>query len=102
MTSHLLPELKRSIATPARVWHPLFMTKTEENILVRVRDINGRGALAGLGTSPTNTEYKNPEFRFVKRLADAGLIVWVPWTSKYGAGWAIPEYVPDYISRSKS
>ena len=69
------------------------MTKTEQTILDKVGHINKAGALCGLGVSPQDPKYNNREFRFVKRLADAGKIVWVPYNAKHGAGWALPENV---------
>ncbi|MFA5053455.1 MAG: hypothetical protein WC565_05315 [Parcubacteria group bacterium] len=66
------------------------MTKTE-GILDRVKTVNGRGDLAGLGTSPTNPNFGTRKFRFIKRLYERGVIVWVKYTPKYGAGWATPE-----------
>lgn len=70
------------------------MTKSEQKILTRVAGINDKGALAGLGTKPTSSDYQLPAHRFVKRLADAGKIMWVEWTPELGAGWAIADRDP--------
>lgn len=67
------------------------LSKTEQKILDQVHASVKLGALAGLGTSPNNTNFYEPAHRFVKRLHDKGAIVWVAWNKKYGAGWATPE-----------
>lgn len=64
-------------------------TKTEQGILDRVQSVNDRGSLAGLDTSPDESKYNLHAFRFVKRLADAGLIVWIEWGPVLGAGWLL-------------
>ncbi len=74
------------------------VTKSEQRILDKVRHCNELGALAGLYVSPE--QFQEPsmassahkDFRFVKRLYDAGKIVWHPYHTKLGAGWALPEY----------
>jgi hypothetical protein len=76
--------------TPADLGPTMKLTKTEEAVLAKVRDANSRGALLGLGTSPTAANYSTKEKRFVKRLADAGILVWV-WTREHGAGWALSD-----------
>lgn len=63
------------------------MTKAEETILARVRAINEAGKLAWLGTSPNDPNFAFPDARFIKRLYEAGLLVWYP----YGPGWAVAE-----------
>lgn len=65
------------------------MTKTEQSILARVRDVNDRGALRGLGVSPHDAHYVSPQWRFVRRLCEAGQIRYVDWTPKLGAGWLL-------------
>lgn len=52
-------------------------SKTEQKIIDTVRSANDLGALAGLADD-----------KFVSRLAEAGMIVYVKSTS-IGAGWAI-------------
>lgn len=64
-------------------------TKTEQGILDRVQSVNDRGSLAGLSVAPDEPQYSLPAFRFVKRLADAGLIVWIEWGPVLGAGWLL-------------
>ena len=66
------------------------MTKTEEKILSCVKDANKFGYLAGLVASPNDPSYHTRQYRFVKRLHEAGKIVWVDWTPKMGSGWALP------------
>ena len=87
------------------------MTKSEQKILDKVRYCNEQGALAGLYTSPE--EFQTPEgsplptgrssahkdFRFVKRLYEAGKIVWNPHHPKLGAGWTLPEYIVTFDGR---
>lgn len=80
------------------------LTSTEQKILDRVRYHSERGALCGLGVQPGDPHYQSREFRFVKRLADSGAIVWVAWTPRLGAGWAIsgssfiPSVTPDSLT----
>lgn len=66
------------------------MTKTEQAILDRVREINNRDALAGLGTAPGDRDFTNRKNRFVKRLYESKAIVWV-CSRSLGMGWAVPE-----------
>ena len=66
-------------------------TKTETEILKRVVRVNKLGILCGLGIHPDEEEFNSPQYRFVKRLYDKGLIVFVPWNAKDGAGWVTPE-----------
>ncbi|MGK3981330.1 hypothetical protein WMF38_57565 [Sorangium sp. So ce118] len=56
------------------------MTRIEQQILNYVRSCNDQGALAGVSVK---------EFRFAKRLAATGEIVYVNWRRDLGAGWAI-------------
>lgn len=65
------------------------MTKAEEKILQMVRKANEYNCLCGLGTSPG--EYMTHEHRFVRRLHEKGLIVWVEASKKYGKAWALAE-----------
>jgi hypothetical protein len=70
------------------------MTKSEARIIEKVRSANAHRALAGLGTSPTSDNFNNKEHRFVKRLYEAKLIIWVPYHSDLGSGWALPGVDP--------
>lgn len=72
------------------------LTKSELEILDTVKTANRQGALAGLGTTPKEDSFQSKRYRFVKRLFDAGSIVYVEYTGKYGAGWALPEYVDSF------
>ncbi len=69
------------------------LTKTEQNILGTIGFTNGRFALAAVGTNPNSANYYDRANRFIKRLADAGLIVWMPYSDKFGAGWALRDQV---------
>jgi type 1 glutamine amidotransferase len=64
-------------------------TKAEAKILATVKRCNDMGALAGLVVDPEHASYNTYKFRFVKRLAEKGEIVWVPWTPELGAGWVL-------------
>ena len=70
-------------------------TKKEDAILARVGDVNSRMTLCGLA-EPAKPDFHSKENRFVKRLAEAGLIVFVEYTPKYGSGWALPENVEKF------
>jgi hypothetical protein len=74
------------------------MTKAEQKILQAVRDANESGLLAALGCAPGDGSLNDNHvrFRFVKRLNDKGSIVWMPWSEKFGAGWALAEYVEQF------
>lgn len=65
------------------------MTKSEAEILRRVREANDSGALKGLGTNPTESTFCSREFRFIKHLYDSGQILWVDYTVGLGAGWIL-------------
>lgn len=65
------------------------MTKTESTILNRVSGINSQGGLAGLGTSPEDSDFGSKQHRFVKRLYESGALVWVGYTKDLGSGWAV-------------
>jgi hypothetical protein len=68
------------------------MTKKEETILEIVAHANSLGALAGLRTDPNANDWmKDDNRRFVRRLSENGLIVFVPYTKKHGSGWALAE-----------
>lgn len=67
------------------------LTKAETEILERVKLCNDRNALAGLGASPDSKDILDRKYRFVKRLWASGAIVWVAYSSEYGAGWALPD-----------
>ncbi len=74
------------------------VTKTEQAIIEKVRHANTLGALAGLGVSPDElnapsfTSSAIKDFRFVKRLYDAGKLCWQPYC-KLGAGWILPAFL---------
>jgi hypothetical protein len=68
------------------------MTKSEEKILDGIRRAHAINGLRGLGTSPADANWNDNEHRFVRRLYEAGKIVWVPYSSQHGAGWALPEF----------
>lgn len=72
------------------------MTQAKTKIIATVTKANSVGALSGLRVMPSDANYSGREFRFVKRLADAGAIVWVEWTKKFGAGWAMAENVEKF------
>ncbi len=74
-------------------------TKAEQKILDNVEFANSRGALAGHGTDPEDPKYTDRANRFIKRLADAGLIVWMPYSDKFGAGWAMKEQVQVFYQK---
>lgn len=65
------------------------LTKSETKILERVKYINEHGGLAGLAVAPNEPLYLLKKHRFIRRLAEKGLIEWVPWTKEKGAGWRI-------------
>jgi len=76
------------------------MTKYEQVILAKVRRANEEGWLAGL---PTHASAVSPDalrstcygrFRFVKRLYEAGAILWLDYTKTggFGRGWVLPEF----------
>ena len=65
------------------------MTRSEATILRRVQEVNDRGGLKGLLTDPKDTNFSDYEHRFVKRLYDAGEILWVDYNPKLGAGWIL-------------
>jgi hypothetical protein len=69
------------------------MTKAETKIIEYVRKANACGTFAGLRTSPTDSSYRSHEFRFLRRLHENGLIVWVE-TKKRGSGWSLPDTTP--------
>ena len=75
------------------------MTKTEEKILAKVRTANEAGALAGLATSPEDADFQADEHRFIRRLNDRGELVWMPWSEKFGAGWALREFVMPFYQK---
>jgi hypothetical protein len=66
------------------------LTKTEERIINTIRNANDHRALAGLGTDPGHADFNNRTNRFVKRLYESKAIIWVPYISGLGAGWALP------------
>lgn len=70
------------------------MTKAEQKILAKVREANERGALAGLEWCPGDTVARS--VRFVIRLNDSGALVWMPWSKKFGSGWAVREFVEKF------
>jgi hypothetical protein len=65
------------------------MTKAETTILRRVQEVNDRGGLKGLCTDPHASNFTAHEHRFVKRLYEAGEILWVDYNPKLGAGWIL-------------
>jgi len=71
-------------------------TKAEQAILVKVRTANEAGALAGLSTAPGEANFGAHAFRFLRRLNDRGELVWMPRSTKFGAGWALRECVDDF------
>lgn len=75
----------------------LKLTKSEQEILERVRKANNNHhALKGLGICPSDQDWNDREYRFVKRLADRGLIVWVESPKKHGKGWCVPELAANF------
>jgi hypothetical protein len=75
----------------------LKLTKSEQEILEKVRKANSAShALHGLCICPSDPEWNDREHRFVKRLSDRGLIVWVESPKKYGKGWCVPELVANF------
>lgn len=72
-------------------------TKTEEALLARVAMNNRVGALSGLATSPKDASWSDAKHRFIRRLYEAGLLLWVPWTAALGAGWAVPEFKDRFL-----
>lgn len=65
------------------------MTKAELEILRKIREANDMGAVKGLGVQPTDPDFSSKEHRFIKRLYDAGEILWSGYTYKLGAGWIL-------------
>lgn len=75
------------------------MTKAEAQTLARIRAHNDEGRLAWLGTSPDDPNFAFPDSRWLKRLFEAGLVVWFPHTPEYGSGWAIREIAQRFRAR---
>ncbi len=75
------------------------LTKSEQRILDAVRKENQKGCFAGIGTDPHSPNFSTLENRFVKRLFDHGALLWMPYSNKFGMGWCLPEFAPDFISK---
>ena len=65
------------------------MTKSEAEVIRKVREANDAGGLKGLGTTPTAPTFYLQEYRFVRRLYESGEILWVDYTDRLGAGWIL-------------
>jgi hypothetical protein len=66
------------------------LTKTEAKILELVKNGSSSGYLVGLATDPTCSDYTEKKHRFIKSLADRGLILYIR-TSILGSGWVIRD-----------
>jgi hypothetical protein len=68
-------------------------TKKAQSIMWRVRQCNERQALAGLSVTPDDADFASHENRFIRALNDLGELVWMPWSSRFGSGWALRDFV---------
>lgn len=71
-------------------------TKAEADILAKVRAANQAGALCGLSTAPGEANFGDQKFRFLRRLNDLGELAWMPFSRRFGAGWALREFVEPF------